>query len=108
MLIDLQKEQLISLNQATAFLPPGRNGNPVTSSCVFRWVTEGVPTPRGLVRLEAIRMGGRWLTSIPALQRFAAAQTPNFDEPVPPSARSIAAKQRAQQHAEKETQALVN
>jgi hypothetical protein len=41
----------------------------------------GTKAPDGrVVRLEAIRLGGRWLTSVEALQRFAAALTPSFAE----------------------------
>lgn len=76
MAIDLQHETLLSLSQAANRLPASRRGRPVHLSCVYRWVLEGVNTPNGKVRLEAIRMGGRWLTSVQALERFAEAQTP--------------------------------
>jgi hypothetical protein len=77
-MIDLKNESPISLSQAARMLPPGRRGRPVTLSCLLRWVIDGVKTPAGPVRLEAIRLGGRWLTSIPALERFAARQTPTL------------------------------
>jgi hypothetical protein len=70
---------MLSLAQAARMLPPGRRGRPVTLSCVLRWVLDGVKTPAGRVRLEAIRIGGRWITSIEAFERFAARQTPDFE-----------------------------
>jgi hypothetical protein len=49
----------------------------VHSSCVWRWIAHGVTLKNGqIVRLEAARLSGRWLTTEPALQRFLAAQTP--------------------------------
>jgi hypothetical protein len=79
-MIDLHNETTISLSQAARLLPPGRRGRPVTLSCVLRWVLDGVRLASGeRVRLEATRMGGRWLTSVEALQRFADRQTPRFD-----------------------------
>jgi hypothetical protein len=79
-MIDLQNESPISLSQAACLLPPSRRGRPVTLSCMLRWVLDGVNTPSGRVRLEAFRLGGRWLTSVPALERFAARQTPVLGE----------------------------
>jgi hypothetical protein len=80
-MIDLRNETPLSLAQAAKLLPPGRRGRPVTLSCVLRWILRGVKTPRGLVRLEASRMGGRWLTTVEALERFADRQTPKIVEP---------------------------
>jgi hypothetical protein len=88
MSIDLRNESTISLSQAARMLPPGRRGRPVTLSCVLRWVLDGVRTPAGIVRLEAIRLGGRWLTSIEAIERFADRQTPEFDRKLSPPPRS--------------------
>jgi hypothetical protein len=78
-MIDLQNEKILSLIQAARMLPPGRRGRPVTLSCLFRWVLNGVKTPSGRVHLEAVRMGGRWITSVEAMERFAARQTPNLE-----------------------------
>src|SRR5262245_24463868 len=81
--IDIITEEILSLTQAAKTLPPGRAGRPVSMSCMLRWVLEGVRLPSGeRVRLEAIRLGGRWLTSKEALQRFADAQTPQLIDPV--------------------------
>jgi hypothetical protein len=37
------------------------------------------------VRLEAVRLGGRWLTSVQAIERFIDRQTPNLDADSPPA-----------------------
>jgi hypothetical protein len=52
------------------------------------------------VRLEAIRLGGRWLTSREALQRFIERLTPDLDAVKPaPVPRSPGKRQRASEHA---------
>jgi hypothetical protein len=69
--------QGISLAQAAALIPPARAGRPVSPSCVFRWIRDGVKTPSGeRVHLEAARLGGRLITSRAALERFMDAQSP--------------------------------
>jgi hypothetical protein len=100
--IDLNSETSLSLSQAARLLPPGRGGRPVTLSCLLRWVLTGVRSPSGgLVRLDAIRLGGRWVTSREAIQRFAEALTPRLDD-APPGQRTPTARQRASNLAEKE------
>jgi Protein of unknown function (DUF1580) len=47
-------------------LPLGRNGRPIHPSTILRWIHQGI---RG-VRLEAMRLGGRWMTSEEAIARF--------------------------------------
>src|SRR5262249_21374866 len=89
----LLKEKLIGLNQAARLLPPGRGGRPVSFSCVLRWITDGIPGPDGgRVKLEGVRVGGRWLTSDEALARWAERLTPNLDRE--PAAAPRTAKQR--------------
>ncbi len=93
-------ETMLSLPQAARRLPPGRGGRPVTLSCVLRWIFDGAPGPTGQrVRLEAVRIGGRWVTSEEALARFAARLTPRLDAPTPASPRSPGRRQRASQRA---------
>jgi hypothetical protein len=100
--IDLGSERTLSLSQAARILPPGRRGRPVTLSCVLRWVLEGVRLPSGeAVRLEAMRLGGRWLTSMEALQRFAARQTPDLERcSSAPTLRTPARRRKAVARAE--------
>jgi hypothetical protein len=105
-MIDLRNESTLTLAQAARMLPPGRRGRPATLSCVLRWVRDGVKTPTGTIRLEAIRLGGRWLTSVEALERFAARQTPAFGErPAPPTPRTPAQRERATRAATRELEA---
>src|SRR5438132_94236 len=78
----------LSLSQAARRFPPFREGKAVVPSTVFRWIVDGVRLPDGRrLRLEAARLGGRWLTSGPAIERFISGQTPNLEirsEPTPP------------------------
>jgi hypothetical protein len=79
--IDLRSEQLLSLPQAARRFPPYRRGRPVNPSTVWRWVFVGVRLPGGRrVRLDAVRLSGRWLTSVEAIERFIRAQTPRLGE----------------------------
>jgi hypothetical protein len=54
-----------------------RPGKETTVQTIMRWIKSGVLSANGIVRLEAVKIGGRWITSLEALERFAAAQTPN-------------------------------
>ena len=100
-MIDLRNESALSLSQAARLLPPSRRGRPVSLSCLLRWVLNGVKTPNGVIRLEAIRLGGRWITSHEALARFADRQTLRLDEEPQGVARSRTPtrRQRASQRA---------
>jgi hypothetical protein len=70
-------------------------------------VLDGVKlTSGGVVRLEAVRMGGRWLTSLEALERFAAAQTPQLAAEKTTAQRSLAQRPRASEQAAKELEQL--
>jgi len=92
---------------AARLLPPGRKNKPVSLSCVFRWIADGVQGPDGKrVRLEAARVGGRWLTSVAALERFAIAQTPRFDDEELPTSRTAATRLRASTKAAAELENL--
>jgi hypothetical protein len=102
-MIDLANESLIGLAQAAVTLPPGRLGKKVHFSTILRWVLKGGRTPDGRVQLEAIRLGGRWLTSREALQRFADRQTPDYTQQIA-APRTSAARLRAALRAE---QALI-
>jgi hypothetical protein len=66
---------------------PGANGNlQLSSKAVANWIRKGADTPtRQRVRLEAIRVGSRWITSEEAVTRFLAALK---GEPAPPRKRN--------------------
>lgn len=63
--IELHKEQLLSLTDATKSLPPIDGKRPHVST-LWRWCRRGL---RG-VRLEHVRIGHRVCTSTDALSRF--------------------------------------
>jgi hypothetical protein len=89
--IDIVHERLLSLAEASRFLP----GRPHASS-IFRWMSRGI---RG-VQLESCLIGGRRYTSEEALERFAAATTAAAAGETPPS-RTPRARQRAIEEAER-------
>jgi hypothetical protein len=102
-MIDLHNETLISLAEAAKLVPPARRGKRAHLSTVLRWIIDGARTPCGnVVKLEGIRLGGRWLTSKQALQRFAEALTPDLFAENPHAPRSPGARQRASERAEQE------
>jgi len=86
-MIDLSVERPISLAEACRLVPPGRGGRRTHLSTILRWIQKGAKAPGGaVVRLEGLRVGGRWLTSREALQRFAVRLTPRLgDAPAPDS-----------------------
>jgi hypothetical protein len=84
-----------SLSQAARLFPAYRQSRPVNPSTVYRWITEGVHLADGSrLRLEAVRLGGRWLTSVQAIERFITGQTPQFPDAAP-KPRTRTAKQQA-------------
>jgi hypothetical protein len=69
--------QGITFCQAARLMPPNGSGRQLNPSTVWRWCRDGVRLPGGTrVRLEACRVGCRWLTSQAAVARFLAAQNP--------------------------------
>src|SRR5262245_34001391 len=65
-MIDVNAETLLSLSQLAKRLPHRRAGRPVHPSTIHRWRSPGVRH----VRLECLRVGGVWCTSVEAFQRF--------------------------------------
>lgn len=66
----------VSLQQAVHIFPASRLGRPTAKSTASRWIHQGVPTRTGeVVKLEAAKLSGRWVTSRGAIERFLAAQT---------------------------------
>ena len=105
-MLDLTVERLIPLADGAKFVPPARSGKITRFSTLLRWVLKGAKAPDGtLVKLEAVRLGGRWMTSRQALQRFAEALTPRLsDAPASPLPRGPAARRRESERAEAELQ----
>jgi hypothetical protein len=95
----------LSLNQAIKLLPPGRMGRPAHLATLVRWIKAGSRGPNGeSVRLQAVRMGGRWLTTSGWIEDFARGLTPSFGaSPVVPP---ISARRKAAEQAERELDAI--
>jgi hypothetical protein len=93
-------ETQIFAADAPSHLALGKNGRPVHPLTVHRWIRRGV---RG-VRLEAIRLGHRWVTSMEAVERFAARLT-TPGEVVPSPSRTAAARRLGLTRADHEADA---
>jgi hypothetical protein len=89
-MIDLTVESPLSIAEAAARVPSFRPGKKTHVATIFRWIQHGV---RG-VKLEAVRLGGRWVTSAEALQRFAEACSAASAPDAAPPARPIPAARR--------------
>jgi hypothetical protein len=73
---DLLTEPLLSLPQIAALLPPQRAGRPVHPETIKNWIRNGTRLPDGTrLRLEAVRVGSRWLSDRTRVARFIEAQT---------------------------------
>ncbi len=107
-MLDLTAEQPISLEAAARLVPPARGGKRCHISTLLRWIVDGSRAPDGSrVRLEAVRLGGKWVTSAAALQRFAERLTPRpADGPAPPPPRTPGQRRRAAERAGAELQKL--
>ena len=95
------QENLVTFSQASAILPRIGGKRPHVST-IWRWARKGC---RG-VKLETVRLGGRFLTSIEALERFgkALAEQPLNDNPPPkpPPTRTNKQRERSIARAERE------
>jgi hypothetical protein len=90
----------LSMAQAARRVSLGRDDKPTSPSTIFRWSRDGVRLPDGSrLYLEAVRLGGRWLTSGPALERFIARQTPPPEAASAPTPRTAQERDRAAQRA---------
>jgi hypothetical protein len=104
-LIDISTEKTLSLAQAAKILPPGRNGRSTHVATLSRWIVRGV---RG-VRLDAARIGGRWITSEEAIDRFSSALTADrlpANQPMMTAAKVTATRQRELERVDRELVAL--
>jgi len=106
-MLDTTTEKPIPLAEACKLIPPARQGKRTHLSTLLRWIMRGARSSAGeIVRLEAIRFGGRWMTSKEALQRFAERLTPRTDSPAPSAPRTPTARQRASDRAAKQLESL--
>jgi hypothetical protein len=106
--IDIQTEPLIPLADACRLIPPGRGGRRTHLSTILRWILNGSKAPGGrTVKLEALRLGGKWVTSREAIQRFALALTPALDGTATvPAPRTTAGRKRASDRAAAELEQM--
>jgi hypothetical protein len=104
---DLTAEKPIPLAEACKLVPPARRGKRTHLSTLLRWIISGVRNPNGqTVRLDGIRIGGRWMTSREAIQRFANALTPNLNTALPPAPRTPTQRQKASDRAARELESI--
>lgn len=106
-MIDTTTEKLIPLAEACKLVPPARQGRKTHLPTLLRWILRGTRNPAGeTVRLEAIRLGNRWMTSREALQRFVERLTPATDTPLQSVPRTATARQRASERAAAELEKI--
>ena len=106
-MFDTTIETPIPLAEACKLIPPARQGKRTHLSTLLRWILRGARNPAGeKIHLQAVRIGGRWMTSKESLQRFAEALTPRLDEPPPPTPRTPTARQRASKQAARELEKI--
>jgi hypothetical protein len=97
----------LNLGAAARRFPSYRGSRPVNCSTIFRWITSGVRLRDGTrLRLEAARVGGRWLTSGAAIERFITRQTPQFSDIPAPARNTERQRERAAQAAGKLLEAM--
>ncbi len=64
-------EKLFSPAAIAKLVPSHRDKAHVNASTVFRWIVRGVKTAGGeVIKLEAIKVGSFWRTSLEAIDRF--------------------------------------
>jgi hypothetical protein len=91
---------MLSLAQTARRFPPARLGRPVAPATIWRWCRKGIKVPGvGIARLECVRLSGRWLTSVEAISRFVARQTPVMENDPPPTPRAPGQRQRDSERA---------
>jgi len=103
LLTEIEAGEGLGLAAAGRLFPAHRGKGSMNPSTVFRWVVKGQKTGCGaVVKLEAVRVGGRWLTTRSAIARFVTTLT-EFAEPEesPPyqRIRSPAERRRASERA---------
>ena len=100
LLAEIAAGEGLGLAAAGRMFPAFRGEGVVGPSTTYRWVAVGTKAANGMVvRLEAARVGGRWLTSRSAVTRFVAALT-EAANPIPPSApRTPAQRQKSSEAA---------
>lgn len=98
--LDITQEQGLSPAQAAKFIPCYRAGKKTHPSTVVRMIQAGVRTPAGRrVKLRAVRLGSRWITSVEAIREFIAAQQGEPETVAAAAFRSPSGRRRASEEA---------
>jgi len=102
-MIRIGEENLYPLKQLLSYVPPARKGKKTAMSTLVRWILKGARSTGGeLVKLEATRLGNRWMASLEALQRFGERLAGDKGHPLSEAPRSPAARQKADDKAVQE------
>ena len=103
---EIEAGEGLGMGATGRLFPAFRGKGKVNPATVWRWVMKGQKTSCGaVVKLEAVRVGGRWLTSRSAVARFVTVLTEFAEpEPLPPQQRhrSPAERRRAIERATQE------
>jgi hypothetical protein len=97
--------EALSMGEAGRIIPALRGQKRTDPATIWRWVNRGHKLPDGsILKLEAAKMAGRWLTSKSALARFmeriTAASTPQSENTTPPvQTRTATARQKSSERA---------
>jgi hypothetical protein len=95
-LAEIEAGDGLSLTAAARMFPGCRGAAAVNPATIFRWATKGVRLPSGTrLKLEAVRVGNRWLTSRAAVRRMITALTTAADPAPAAPVRSLTDRQKA-------------
>jgi hypothetical protein len=93
--VSLLQEDLIGLAALAVQIRSHRRKGHVTAQAVWRWATAGVRLADGtILKLETVRLAGRFLTSYPAFLRFVGAQSAPVESTPLPASRTPQRRQR--------------
>ena len=84
-MLDIQSEEIISLQEAAGRLPRRRGGKKPHVATLYRWSQQGCQG----IRLEVCQIGGTRCTSVQALQRFFDRLTAARGDPEPAEATRV-------------------
>src|SRR5262245_56296669 len=107
LLDEIEAGQGETLTRLARLIQPSRKGRPTSLSCLLRWVLNGVKGPGGqVIYLEAARLSGKWVSTPGAIRRFVLAQNSSEVNATAPPTRTVTARRRAAERADKELAAM--
>ena len=102
-MIDLKSETVIPARKVPDLMGPiGRNGSKIHISQVMRGILKGLNGHK----LEAMRCGSHWVTSVEAVERWVTAQAESTGSPNQSLRPSPAARHRSAERASQELDAI--